>query len=672
MSRWLKGLNPEQREAVQHTEGPLLVLAGAGSGKTRVITHRIAHLLDQGVVPENVLGVTFTNKAAAEMRERLAAMVGPPAKAVTLSTFHALGLELLKQEARRSKRARPFTIFDTGDQLATLRQFTRQTRFGKGFDLGAVLGRISQWKNAFVEPGQTPDSEDPYDELAALLYPRYVEQLRAYRALDFDDLICEPVRLLERSEAARKRWADRFRYVLVDEYQDTNPAQFRLLVAIAGGHRNVCVVGDDDQSIYGWRGADVKNILRFADDFPGARVVYLMRNYRSVGRVLDAANQVIAENPERHPKAMKPVREDGTRVHLVIHPEGEAEARWVGQRLRELVDKRGRRYRDIAVLYRSNTQARDLETELRMAKVPYRVLGGTAFYDRREVKDLLAYLKLTLNPRDELSLRRVINNPPRGIGTRTVEKLSQWAEQNGQPLWDALGHAQEAIGDDDRAVRAVTGFRELVTRHSGHLKRGGQLSSAVVDFVHDIGFHEEIKRSSESEAVLERRMGFVDGVVDGVARYCERNSNPDLREHLGQISLADLESGEHEDAGNQVTLSTLHGSKGLEWPVVVFVGLEEGLLPHDRTLNPQVTDAVTGDVAEERRLCYVGMTRARDELYLSRAKTRRVRGKLRDRTPSRFLSSLPESELDVLDLTQVASAEEVTSVLDEMRAKLGW
>lgn len=672
MSRWLENLNTEQREAVETLEGPLLVLAGAGSGKTRVITHRIAHMMDHRIRGENILGMTFTNKAAGEMRERLVGMVGRRAKAVTLSTFHSLGLHILRTEARRKKRPQPFTIFETGDQLGVLRDITRQRHLERGYDLGAILSRISQWKNGFVEPGLKPHSNDPYDEAAAELYPRYTELMRSYRAVDFDDLICEPTRLLERDAACRKRWADLLRYVLVDEYQDTNPAQLRLLTAIAGGHRNICVVGDDDQSIYGWRGADVRNILQFERDFPGARVVYLMKNYRSVGSVLAAANRIITENPERHPKQLEPARGQGRPVRLTITSDGDHEAAWVAQTIREMID-RGRRFDEVAVLYRSNILAKDLETELRTNRVPYRVLGGTAYYDRKEVKDLVAYLKLAANPRDELSLRRVINNPPRGIGPKTVEQLSDWAESRGKSLYQSLGHAEEIIGAGERRARAVTGFKELMDRSAGRLRRKGNLPTATGQLVTELNLQEEFRRTSESDKVLERRWGFVTDFQDGVERFCQRSGKPTLREYLSQLALLDMDSDQKDDGdGSQVTLSTLHGSKGLEFPVVFLIGLEEGLLPHDRTLNPQVTDAVTGDIAEERRLCYVGMTRAMDELVLTRAKTRRVRGRLQERTPSRFLEAIPAESLEVDDQTLQASEDQVTSMMDDLRSKLGW
>jgi len=673
MSRWLENLNRDQREAAKTLEGPLLVLAGAGSGKTRVITHRIAHLMDCGVPGETILGMTFTNKAAGEMRERLVGMVGHQAKAVTLSTFHSLGLHILRSEAKRKKRPQPFTIFETGDQLGVLRDITRQRHLERGYDLGAILSRISQWKNGFVEPGRTPSSNDPYDEAAAELYPRYVELMRSYRAVDFDDLICEPTRLLERDAACGRRWADQFRYVLVDEYQDTNPAQFRLLTAIAGGHRNVCVVGDDDQSIYGWRGADVRNILQFERDFPGARVIYLMKNYRSVGTVLAAANRVIAENPERHPKQLEPARGPGQPVRLTITSDGDHEAAWVAQTIRDMTDRGRRRFDEIAVLYRSNILAKDLETELRTNRVPYRVVGGTAYYDRKEVKDLVAYLKLAANPRDELSLRRVINNPPRGIGPKTVEQLSDWAAGRGKSLYQSLGHAEEIIGAGERRARAVAGFKELIDRNAGRLRRKGNLAEATGQLVAELNLQEEFRRTSESDKVLERRWGFVTEFHDGVERFCQRSGTPTLREYLSQLALLDLDSDQKEDGdGSQVTLSTLHGSKGLEFGVVFLIGLEEGLLPHDRTLNPQVTDAVAGDIAEERRLCYVGMTRAMDELRLTRAKTRRVRGRLQERTPSRFLEAIPVDTLEVDDQTLQASDDQVTSMMDELRTKLGW
>ncbi len=673
MSRWLTDLNQQQRQAVETVEGPLLVLAGAGSGKTRVITHRIAHLLELGVAGESILAMTFTNKAANEMRERLASMVGSRANPVTLSTFHSLGLLMLREEARRSRRRQPFTIFDTGDQLGVLREITRQRRLEQGYDLGAILTRISNWKNSFMAPGETPPSDDPYDLAAAELFGRYAELMHAYRAVDFDDLICEPTRMLERDEGCRRRWAERFRYVLVDEYQDTNPAQLRLLFSIAGEHRNLAVVGDDDQSIYGWRGADVRNILRFEQDFPQAKVIYLMRNYRSVGTVLDAANRVIAQNTERHPKRLQASRGAGPRVRLTITSDGELEAAHVARTIREMVDTGRRRYADIAVLYRSNILARDLETEMRTSRIPYRMVGGTSYYDRKEVKDLVAYLKLAANPRDELSLRRVINNPPRGIGPKTVEQLTAWAEEHGVGLYEALDHAEEIIGPGERRALAVRSFKELMERTTRRMSQRSDLPAATEELVSELNLQEELRRSSESDKVLQRRWGFVIQFQQSVERFCERSDKPTLREYLTQLALLDMATERPEEApDNQVTLCTLHGSKGLEFPVVFLIGLEEGLLPHDRTLNPQATDAVIGDIAEERRLCYVGMTRAMDELLLSRAKARRVRGRLQERTPSRFLEAIPAESLDVDDQTLTASADDVSSMMDDLRSKLGW
>ena len=674
MSRWLKNLNREQQEAVSILEGPLLVLAGAGSGKTRVITHRIAHLMDNGVAAENILGMTFTNKAAGEMRERLRGMVGRAAGKVTLSTFHSLGLHMLRTEAARKTRRAPFTVFETGDQLAVLRELTRRTQMEKSFDLSAILSRISAWKNSFITPEQALASigDDPYDEAAATLYPRYAEQMAAYRAVDFDDLICHPCLLMERDKECRRRWAAQFTRVLVDEYQDTNPAQFRLLTAIAGEHRHVCVVGDDDQSIYGWRGADVRNILQFEQDFPGARVVYLMRNYRSVPSILEAANRVIVENPDRHPKQLIPVRKPGKRVGLVISSDGETEAAWVAQKIRGLVDRQRYRFDDIAILYRSNILARELESELRVNRVSYRVLGGTSYYDRKEIKDLAAYLKLSANPRDEISLRRIINWPPRGIGPRTIEQLTQWSEANGKSLYQALEHAETVIGEGERRALAVVDFRALMERNADRLRRPGNLPDAVEKLIAELGLEGEIRKSSESAKVEARRWGFVTDFQTSVKQYCDRAPRPSLGDYLNQLALVDLDTERDDDSGSQVTLSSLHGSKGLEFPLVFLIGLEEGLLPHDRTLNPQATDIVTGEISEERRLCYVGITRAKDELILSRAKARRVRGRLQERTPSRFLLSIPPDTLETEALTLEATQQQVGSMLDDLRAKLGW
>ena len=419
MHRWLKGLNEQQATAVQTIRGPLLVLAGAGSGKTRVITHRIAYMIDQGIDAANILAVTFTNKAAAEMRERLSAMVGKDASDVTMSTFHSLGLMMLRQEAKRSKRSTRFVVYDAGDQMALLRELASSLRFDRSFDLGAIAARLSSWKTSFVEPGQEYTGDDPYRVAASAFYAPYEDALENLQAVDFDDLIVKPTRMMEKSEKCRNRWSDKFRWVLVDEYQDTNDAQLRMLRALAGQHRNLCVVGDDDQSIYAWRGAQVKNILNFGRDFPACKKVHLSKNYRSTARILTLANHVIAENQDRHPKQMQAVRGQGRDVRMVVCEDAEKEAHWVAEQIKARIDSRQVEPSEVAVLYRSNLLARAMETALRAQQIEYRLVGGKSFFERKEVKDLIAYLRFCLNQSDSISLRRIINFPPRGIGPTT-------------------------------------------------------------------------------------------------------------------------------------------------------------------------------------------------------------------------------------------------------------
>ncbi|MCC6749912.1 MAG: UvrD-helicase domain-containing protein [Deltaproteobacteria bacterium] len=671
MSRWFQNLNPEQRRAVELIHGPLLVLAGAGSGKTRVITHRIAYMLEQGVAPDELLAVTFTNKAAEEMAHRLSKMIGPRANKVTLCTFHALGLSMLKAEAKRGPRARRFAIFDTGDQLATLKEATRRLHLERAFDLGSVLARISSYKNAFVLPGAVAESEDPYDQAASLLYPIYEELLESYAAVDFDDLVCRPVRLMEEDEACRARWAERYRYVLVDEYQDSNAAQLRMLRALAGEHRNLCVVGDDDQSIYGWRGAQVENILHFERHFPGAKSVFLLRNYRSVPSVLDLANRVIAQNPDRREKELKPTRQDAGKVRLVVCPDGDAEVAWVGRHARKMIDLGRYRPGQMAVLFRSNILARTLEAELRAQGIPYRVLGGQAFFEAKEIKDLIAYLRVCHNPADELALRRVINFPTRGIGTRTLAKLSEWAEQQGTSFFQALKHAEEVLGAGDRAAEAVADFLSLVERSSARFKRGESLAEGVRALVGELQLEAEIRTAGTSDKGIERRLAHLAAFVAGVESYCKRVEKPSLGDYLNRVALAGSGDDPQGGPGDRLTLSTLHGSKGLEFPLVMLVGLEEGLLPHDRTLNPHQNDHDTGDIAEERRLCYVGITRAMNELVLTRCRERLLRGKLQPRAQSRFLDGIPTDLFDLEDLASEPPLEVVKGMMAEIWAKLG-
>jgi DNA helicase-2/ATP-dependent DNA helicase PcrA len=705
----LSKLNPPQREAAGHGGGPLLVLAGAGSGKTRVITFRIAHLLAGGIPPQAICAVTFTNKAAEEMRERVAHLVRDPAtaRALTIGTFHALGLSILRSERQALGMPRGFAIYDQSDQLGALREALRSIRDGeRRFDVKAILTRISLAKNAFIGPeAYQGNPADEYDAVTQQVYPKYQETLRACAAFDFDDLIVEPVRLFERDAEVGRRWAERFRFVMVDEFQDTNRAQLRLVEHMTRDHKNLVVVGDDDQSIYSWRGADPTNILRFGERFPGAKIVKLEQNYRSTKRILGAANQVISNNKERHGKQLWSLLGEGEPITHAVAATPEDEAKWVAREIAS-VQKAGRRWEDIAVMYRSNLQAKILEEELRGASIPYVMYGGQQFFERKEVKDVLAYLRVALNPRDELALRRVINYPARGIGATTVERLVAAAHAKHATLWDALRGAISGTGtlpgmgagpdlplEEDEAPREVpdvgdlrgaarNGIIELVhvvSELGAALEDGGDVVAAARTLIEDIRLYDDLRAASPSMSAAQRRIDNVEGLLGTLGRFAEKararaaggeaaakgkqkSGREALAEYLRLLSLET--SQEKEEGGDRVVLTTLHGAKGLEFPVCFMIGLEEELLPHIRTLQPTATDVTVAaagvdadhatDISEERRLCYVGITRAQRKLYLTRACTRVTRGRSVPRTPSRFLLEIPDELLEVLDIAEEA------------------
>ncbi len=677
-------LNPAQREAVEHGTGPLLVLAGAGSGKTRVITHRIARLIELGAPPRAIVALTFTNKAAAEMRERVASMSRKPdersrglrgaASGLTISTFHAFGLTVLGRE--REALGGPFTIFDQGDQTSLIKQLMRAAGADRAYDAQAVLARISNAKNAFLSAEQMPEG-DPYDEIAKLLFPRYQAALRQYRALDFDDLVCEVARLWQRDPAALARWQEKVLYVLVDEYQDTNRAQLELLRLLAGDRKNVCAVGDDDQAIYGWRGADVRNILDFEHHFPRARVIKLEENYRSRAPILAVANAVIARRTDaKWRKVLFSQREGGEKVALAVASTPEIEATWVGREVRRLVREEGVRPREIAVLYRSNAQSQHVEAALREQGVAHRVVGGAQFFERKEVKDVLAYMKLALNLADEISLRRVINNPPRGIGEASLEKLALSAATRGWSLWQSV---ERADGLDDLPNAAREGCRALSQVIAGarrELASARPPSEVARSMCDQVKFDADIDTSAQSPAAAAKRRANVEGLLGTLARREQREGpgNDGLAAFLRALTM-DLET-ESDEPGDVVTLSTLHGSKGLEFEVVFLIGCEEGYLPHARTIDTRATDAGeagAADLEEERRLFYVGITRARERLILSRARSRVLRGKATPRTPSRFLLEIPAELLDARDIKDEAptSAHEAAANVEAILAMLG-
>jgi superfamily I DNA/RNA helicase len=641
-------LNPQQQAAVDHQHGPLLVLAGAGSGKTRVITMRIQRLMDRGVKPQRILAVSFTNKASAEMKERMAKLVGQKVtEQLWLSTFHSWGVRFLREENRALGYDGKFVIFDQGDALGLVREILREENIlDRSIDVNAILTRISLWKNAFKLPADIKPSDFEYDAVARDVYPLYEERLASMHAVDFDDLVVAPAKILKTREDIRKKWQDKFDYLLIDEFQDTNRSQLELVRMLATETKNVCVVGDDDQSIYSWRGADVSNILDFERYFSGATVVKLETNYRSRKQILDVANGVIAgSRAKRHPKELRSFKGDGAKVRLVTCPDAGHEAEFLVSEIRDLAnggdsapDNKAFRYGDIAILYRSNMQARILEEELRVEGIPYRLFGGTQFFDRKEVKDAIAYLRVVDNMRDELSVRRIVNTPPRGIGDGTLKKVRARSIVNGTKLFQALGE----IEDLDVPLNAKRGARNLVDAINGAraaLRSGTNIYDVTERLLGETGFTRNLTEDTTPHG--KRRRENVDYLMRSVKRFAEDNraSKPTLGQFLTRITLR-VEQ-EEEDEGNKVTLSSLHSSKGLEFGVVFFIGVNEGTIPHKRTTDPSVTEAVVTDVDEERRLFYVGVTRAKELLYLSRPERRTLRGQVSPCYPTRFLEGLP-------------------------------
>lgn len=648
----LSHLNPPQRLAVLTTEGPLLVLAGAGSGKTRVITHRIVHLLDQKVPARSILAVTFTNKAAAEMKERVVDMGGQRALGVTLSTFHAFGAEVLRDHATKLGFPKKFAIVDTGDQLALVRRAMKERQIDdKTFDPRKVLTVISRAKNSGIEPQPKAEGEgDDLDLVAHLVFPLYQLALKAQGAVDFDDLIVLPSVLFAQNPDVKRKYAERFRYIMVDEYQDTNSAQLELLKHLGGDHLNVCVVGDDDQCIYSWRGAEVRNILEFEKYFPGGQEVRLEQNYRSTDVIIESANAVIEKNPLRRAKRMWTTTKGGARIGVVSAGSEEEEARYVASEIKRAITE-GCSPDEIAVLYRVNGQSRFIEEFLRERQVFYEVVGGSEFFDRREVKDVIAYFKVIANPRDEVSLLRIVNTPARGIGDVTMERLTDWALKREIPLWEALGRARDVESLPQGAADRIGDFMALIDRYrtAFNEKKRASLAHVTRELLKEIDFAGAARSNATTLAAADRKMKGVNHVITSLDAY-EKREGPkaSLLTYLNRLSLDTKdEDDEHDHLSGRVTLMTIHGAKGLEWKLVFLIGLEEDLLPHSgmqgEPPNPE----------EERRLCYVGMTRARERLVMTRATMRVKRGREVPRTPSRFLDDIPEQYCDVQDLAAV-------------------
>jgi len=628
----LESLNPSQLDAVEHTEGPLLILAGAGSGKTRVLTHRVAYLIDQGLAaPEEVLAITFTNKAAREMKDRVALLVGPDSRRMWVSTFHAFCARILRAHAEKLGYKREFTIYDGADQVRLVKRcIVELGKDPKRFNPRSFQAQISSAKNVLMAPDDFLRNTEGYiAENVAEVYDLCQKRLYENNAMDFDDLIMQTVALLELFPEVRERYQTRFKYIHVDEYQDTNHAQYRLVNILAAGHRNLCVVGDDDQSVYSWRGADIRNILDFERDYPEAKVVKLEQNYRSTQTILDAANAVVANNASRKPKALWTAGGEGERIRVFAGSDEYAEARFVVSEVERLIEREASP-RDISVFYRTNAQSRALEDVLVREGVPYQVVGGVRFYERAEVKDAMAYLSVISNPDDSVSLERIINVPKRGLGNTSVAKLQDYARRNGISLYGALAEA-EAVGLTGAAKKACRGVRDLFEglRVAAREVPPAELIGAVLD---ESGYRQELEAEDTVEA--ESRLENLEELINAAREYERVEPDPKLEGFLQEQALySDQDSLTSE--GGSVTLMTLHNAKGLEFGHVFVVGMEEGTFPHARSLDEH-------NLEEERRLAYVGITRARETLTLTHAKLRSSWGEREYRMPSRFLSEIPD------------------------------
>ncbi|RUO35722.1 DNA helicase Rep [Aliidiomarina sanyensis] len=652
-------LNPQQQEAVHYIGGPMLVLAGAGSGKTRVITEKIAYLIGQaGYLPKHIAAVTFTNKAAREMRERIHQRVGRKhCRGLRVSTFHTLGLDMIRRETSLLGLKPGFSLFDDQDTFALLNALSEDTLQGDKQQLQLLQSRIGQWKNAMLLPEQVkPDPERPDDILFAALYERYQRQLKACNALDFDDLILLPTLLLKRSTDVRLRWQQRIRYLLVDEYQDTNSSQYELVRLLVGERARFTVVGDDDQSIYSWRGAQPENLALLQAHFPTLRVIKLEQNYRSVGRILKSANILIANNPHVFEKKLFSVMEYGEPLRVIFGKNEENEAERV---VAEIVRERflnNTRYGDYAILYRGNHQARIFEKALMNNRIPYKITGGQSFFARAEIKDVMAYLRLVVNPDDDNALLRIINTPRRGIGPNTIERIGQFAFQENISLFAACQHSGLRTVLATRAYADVQAFVAMISVCARESDGGAEhATQAVKQLLQDIHFEDWLYETSGSPTAAEMRIKNVNELyrwVSDMLMGSPENEAMTLEQVVNRLVLRDMLSRqEDESLDDQVQLMTLHASKGLEFPYVFLVGMEEGLLPHQTSID-------NDDIEEERRLAYVGITRAQQKLTFTLARERRQYGEVIRPEVSRFLMELPQDDISWEDKKKVVTAEE--------------
>lgn len=634
-----EGLNKDQFAAVMHTAGPLLIIAGAGSGKTRVLTHRIAYLLAvEKIPPWQILAITFTNKAAHEMKERLENLIGPVARSMWVSTFHAACVRILRSHAEKVGFNSNFVIYDTADQQTLLKQCLQELNLDpKRFSPKAVGAVISNAKNELKDARQFARETDSYFlEIAAGIYTLYEEKLAANNAFDFDDLLMKTVELLQADAEVLEFYQNKFAHLLVDEYQDTNHAQYRLVNLLAEKKRNLCVVGDPDQSIYRWRGADIRNILSFEEEYPEAKVIKLEQNYRSTASILGAANAVIKYNPGRREKNLWTDNSAGDKICLFPAADERDEAARITAEIMALKASGQKLYGEMAVLYRAHAQSRALEEELVRKQISYQIFGGTKFYDRKEIKDLLAYLRVLVNKDDDLSLARIINVPKRGIGAVSRSRVADYALKKGLSWADALPRVSSVPGLTGRALKQIKAFRELIEKFKTE-RQSASVTEIASSILNETGYWDVLLQEDTVEA--ETRRDNLREFLNVTADYDLKNPEGSLEDFLAEISLvADID--QYVDEADKLALMTLHSAKGLEFPVVFMMGMEEGTFPHFRSLASEY------EMEEERRLCYVGMTRAEEKLYLSFAERRLIYGQTHYKMPSRFLSEIPEKYLD--------------------------
>ncbi|TXC85732.1 DNA helicase PcrA [Metabacillus litoralis] len=650
----LSGLNDMQQKAVKTTDGPLLLMAGAGSGKTRVLTHRIAYLMiEKQVAPWNILAITFTNKAAREMKERIQGILGPGSDDIWISTFHSMCVRILRRDIDRMGINRNFSILDTTDQLSVIKTVLKEKNLDpKKYDPRSMLGAISSAKNELITPEEyDKTASSHHEQMISDIYREYQKKLRKNQSLDFDDLIMTTIQLFQRVPEVLESYQRKFQYIHVDEYQDTNRAQYMLVKLMAARFKNLCVVGDSDQSIYRWRGADIANILSFEKDYPNASVILLEQNYRSTKLILQAANEVIKNNSNRKPKKLWTENQQGAKITYYRADSESAEGQFVAGKIKQLIDSGEKKLSEIAILYRTNAQSRIIEEVLLKSNLNYTIVGGIKFYDRKEIKDLLAYLRLISNPDDDISLTRVINVPKRGVGSTSFDKIANYAVNNDLSLFSAL-YEIEQIGVSARVTNAIIEFREMIS-NLVNMQDYLSVTELAEEIIEKSGYREMLKQEKTLEA--QSRLENIDEFLSVTQSFEKTNDDKSLIAFLTDLALvADIDKLEEDDQEQKdsVVLMTLHSAKGLEFPVVFLIGLEEGVFPHSRSLMEE------DEMEEERRLAYVGITRAEKDLFITNAQMRTLFGRTSMNPESRFISEIPSELIENLNEKVKAAAKQ--------------